>query len=55
MEANKRSFDDVLQGAIDLGYAEAEPSVWMLTDGTPPISWPSLQQLLAVRTRHGET
>ena len=27
MEANKRSFDDVLQGAIDLGYAEAEPSV----------------------------
>ena len=27
MEANKRSFDDVLQGAIDLGYAEVEPSV----------------------------
>lgn len=27
MEANKRSFEDVLQGAIDLGYAEAEPSV----------------------------
>ena len=27
MEADQRDFDDVLQGAIELGYAEAEPSV----------------------------